>query len=386
MFGALFIGLSGMQAYSSGLRQVSNNITNLNTLGYKGSDVRFSDVFSDPGMGANQLGYGVTLSDQRLDFGQGDLRETDNDLDLAVDGEGFMVLLDGQEPRYIRTGSFQVNSEGYIVLSGTDYRLSVLDEEGNPQALSIDGYRSNPPAETTRIRFAENLSSTATEYNLPDVTVFNAEGEGDTWKVRFSRPAGGPAGEWEVEVTNGSGDVVGTQALKFNNGIIDPTTTQLDFTDASEGRSVVLDFGSNVTSFSSGEVSTLRAAEVDGYGLGQLIAIAVNATGDIELRYSNEQSHVLGAVSLATFQDPSVLQQMGGGLFKASSTKGLSFLSSESAKTGSVLSRRVEASNIDLSQQFGDLILLQRGYQASSQVVSVSNDMIQQLFGLRGQG
>jgi len=392
MFGSMFIGLSGMNAYSAGLRQVSNNITNLNSSGFRASTLGFNDLFSGSSqqgisyMGSGQQGgNGVNLSDLRLDFSQGELRQSDRDLDLAIEGSGFLVLENEGEYIYARTGQFEVNDAGDIVLSGTDYKLTVLDSTGRPQSLSVDNHRTGVPSATTRIEFADNLSSTSTEYTIPDVRVFNENGVESTWQVQFSREED-VTDEWTVTVTNENNDEVGSETLNFIAGTIDPSTSVLTFSDDEAGLSVELDFSEGVTSFSSGEVSTLRASDVDGYGIGEITTLRVNDSGHLEINYSNEQTEDLGAVALADFREPQNLEQQSGGLFVYNSTVGREFHSSESNRVGRVLSSRVENSNVDLSKEFGELILVQRGYQASSQIVSVSNDMIQQLFGITGRG
>lgn len=382
MLGSIFIGLSGMNAFSSGLRQISSNVTNINSTGYKSADVAFSGVFAQRA----DLGLGVTLDTPRLNFAQGELRQSDRDLDLAVEGEGFLVLLRDGEAFFARTGSYEVDTDGYIVLAGTDYRLAVLDETGNPTAISIDAYRTNPPARTTTVRFSENLSSTATNYALQDIRVFDALGEAETWRVRFERADGAAPGEWSVIVQDAQGGEIGRQTLRFINGVVDPATAHLTFADAQGERSVDFDFSEGVTSFSSGQVSTLRLASSDGYGAGEIVAVRVNEEGELELAYSNEQKKSLGAIALARFTDTRGLKQRDRGLFERESGPQPSLLTSAHGGVGRVLSRRLEASNVNLSKEFGDLILVQRGFQASSQVVSVSNDMIQQLFGIRGQG
>ncbi len=106
----------------------------------------------------------------------------------------------------------------------------------------------------------------------------------------------------------------------------------------------------------------------------------------VEIGYSNEQKKELGPVALADFRDPQALQQRSGGLFSDAGRAQRELLTSDDQRVGRVMSRRLEASNVDLAKQFGDLILIQRGFQASSQIISASNEMIQQLFGIRGQG
>ena len=391
MFGAIYIGLSGLTAYSNGLRAVSNNVSNLNTTGFKSADVSFSDITGSGSNGGLEYGYGfgggghgVALNSASINFAQGELRQTDRDLDLAMDGNGFFVLQDGDQVYYARTGSFSVNDEGFIVLSGTDYRLAVLDNNGRPVSLNIDDVRTNPPVATDRIRFADNLSPTATTFTLSDIKVYNANGAEHVWKIEFTRPAAG-SDRWTVKVTNATGVDIGTKELRFVNDTVDPTTANLLFTDAANGLSVTFDFSSGVTSY-SGPGSTLRAASISGRPTGTITKLAVNQDGELEISYSNNEKTELGAIAVADFRDPQRLEQRGNGLFVSDDYGQQQFLAASDTRVGTILSRRLEASNVDLSGQFGDLILIQRGFQASSQIISASNDMIQQLFGIRGQG
>lgn len=392
MFGAIYIGLSGLGAYSKGLQAVSNNVSNLNTLGYKANNVGFASIAGAGSVGGLEYGsgsrdangHGVTIKELTTNFGQGEFRQTGRDLDLAIDGNGFFVLLDGDQQLYTRTGSFAVNDEGFIVLQGTDYRLAVLDAAGRPVALNIDASRTDAPEQTTRITFADNLSSTATTFTVPDLKVFGANGEEYTWTAAFTRPANEP-NSWTLKVTDSTGRVIGEQPLRFQNGQVAQDTSELTFADASNNLSIVFDFSEGVTSFSSGTVSSLRAREVDGHATGALATLTVNDKGQLEISYSNEEKLELGAVAIADFRDPQSLERRSNALFAFSGFGQRQYLAASDVKVGTILSGRLEASNVDLGAQFGDLILIQRGFQASSQIISVSNDMIQQLFGIRGQ-
>ena len=392
MFGAIYIGMSGLSAYSKGLQTVSNNVSNMNTSGFKASNVTFSDVYGggsngglEYGYGFKAAGHGVSLNDISVNFGQGELRQTDRDLDLAVEGNGFFVLQDGDQTFYARTGSFVVDDDGYIILSNTKMRLSVLDANGRPVALNIDDARTNPPKATDSIKFADNLSSSATEYSVPDLKVYDKKGAENIWTVKFVRNQSVP-GAWSVSVSDAAGKQIGSKELKFIGGSIDPATSKLLFEDPANDLAVELDFSANVTSFSSGTVSTLRASEVSGHPTGTISTLTVNQKGQLEISYTNEEKKELGAIALADFRDPQQLEQRSNGLFRYGGYGQRQLLSAEDTRVGSILSKRLEASNVDLGGQFGELILIQRGFQASSQIISVSNDMIQQLFGIRGQG
>ena len=392
MFGSIYIGLSGLNAYSRGLQMVSNNVTNLNSQGFKSSTVNFSDLFGAQGdgglsfsSGEGSAGHGVEVGGSHYDMAQGELRQTDRDLDLAVDGSGFMMLMRGDEVAYTRTGSFEVDKDGYIVLSGTDYRLATLDSSGHPVSLSIDGSRSSSPQATTTVKFANNLSSDATKpVSVSNIKVYDTSGGAHVWTVSFAKDTS-VLGQWSVSVTDETGKAYDAQTFKMTGNGPDPSTTALTFADNTKGLSVSLDF-SNITSFSALDASTLSSGTVDGYGIGSLTSVTVNDKGELELGYSNSQKKQLGAVAVADFRDPSALKQRSGGLFTDSGSAGRQLMTTEDPRGGNVVSKRLEASNVDLSAEFGDLILIQRGFQASSQIISVSNDMIQQLFGIRGQG
>jgi len=392
MFGSIYIGMSGLSAYSKGLETVSNNVSNLNTQGFKAKDVTFSNVYGvgsegglEFGNGQTGSGHGVSVDELATNFEQGELRQTGRDLDLAIDGNGFFVLLDGNDQLYTRTGSFAVDDDGYIVLQGSENRLAVLDEKGRPVALNIDAFRTDSPEPTQTITFADNLSSTATEFSIPDLAVFGPNGEEQVWSIAFAREET-VADVWTVTITNAAGDEIGEETLEFEAGQIKAGGGKLEFEDEENGLAVTLDFTESVTSFSSGTVSTLRANDIDGHGTGALATLTVNDDGQLEITYSNEETLELGAVAIADFRDPQALEQRGNALFAYSGFGQRQFLSASDTRVGSILSQRLEASNVDLGNQFSDLILIQRGFQASSQIISVTNDMIQQLFGIRGQG
>lgn len=397
MLGAIYTGLSGLNAFSQGLQTISNNVANLNTLGYKATTASFTDVYSYGGGGLTffsggndaKAGSGVRFGAAQIDFSQGDLKQSDGDLDLAIQGGGFLVLLNDDKTYYTRTGQFAVDKDGFISLqSDKAYRLGVIDSASRTTALNVDAKRTYAPKATTAIKFADNLSSSATTASAADLAIYDSAGGKQTWTVKFDKVTGA-TNDWTVTVTDQSGNVMGTSTLKFLGSTVDPATAKLTISTTPTGAApleVALDFSSGVTSFSGGSTSTLRAASVDGNGVGALTKVGTDTTGHIQLTYSNDKTETLGLVALADFRDPQQLRRVTGGMFVNDHNAPTRVVGSEIEGMGRLLSKQQEASNIDLSQQFGDLILIQRGFQASSQVVSVTNDMIQQLFGIRGQG
>ena len=150
MLESIYIGLTGLNSYSRGLQSISNNVANLNTPGFKTSGLRFGDLFYTgtgvPGLlgsgGGVQFGAGVTYSQSLINFRQGDIRRSDGELDLAIQGRGLLMMLPGKDSPvqgrlYARTGQFGLDSEGYIAERTLGFRLGILTSAGSLQAFSV---------------------------------------------------------------------------------------------------------------------------------------------------------------------------------------------------------------------------------------------------------
>lgn len=395
MLGAIYTALSGMDAYSDGLMTISNNVANLNTSGYKAEDVSFDELVNSGGDGflgqqSQAGGYGVTLASPYTDFSQGQLQQTDSGLDLGIQGNGFLVVYNNGTEYYLRTGSFSVAPNGYITDQQGD-QLAVLNADNQPEALNISSEETNPPAATTSISFTNNLSSSGTTATVSDIAVYDSQGTEHNWTVTIDNPttdSSGTGTDWTVTVTDSNGDTVGTGTIDFANGSPVSSADTLTVTESVAGAAdlnVTLDF-SGVTSYSAGTTSTISTENVNGNALGTMTGVSVDTNGVVQIAYSNGQTVAAGSVALANFQDPQALQLLSGGLYKNSQTNLPQYFASGAAGIGTLESSEIEASNVNLSTEFGDLILIERGYQACSEVVSIANDMIQTLFGVQGQG
>jgi flagellar hook protein FlgE len=152
---------------------------------------------------------------------------------------------------------------------------------------------------------------------------------------------------------------------------------------------ITLDFGAaggfaGVTNFSAGADSTIRLGSQDGFAAGQIVSTAFDPDGTLVVSYSNGQTARGQKVALAFFQSPQQLEEQGGALFANPNDVPVTLGTAKSGVFGTLVGGSVEQANVDLAQQFSELIISQRGYQASSQVITTTNDMIDQLFQATG--
>ncbi|KVT78329.1 hypothetical protein WK59_24890 [Burkholderia ubonensis] len=388
MLDSLYIGMSGLTAYSKGLQTVGNNVANLNTPGFKSSTPCFQDLYDGRAAArdATRSGSGVAYAQAALNFRQGKLHSSTGQLDLAIDGDGLLALRDGDTVRYARTGRFHVADDGFVTERSSGLKLTALDAGGTVAPISLAGRLLDPPRATRVVRFTDNLSPGSTDFSVSDVDLYDANGAKHTLKVSFAPDAAVVPGRWKVTVTDRDGTPLQIGTLQFHGGIPEPGLDKIEVTLPSPKLTVTLDFSEGVTAFSAGATSTLRVSKQDGYAAGTLASMSIDDDGQLALRYSNGQTAKAGAVALARFADAQRLVQRDGGLFDASHLPPPLYAKSGDPLVGRLRTGATEASNVDLSGEFGQLILIQRGFQAASQLVSTSNEMIMQLFQMRGQG
>ena len=146
-----------------------------------------------------------------------------------------------------------------------------------------------------------------------------------------------------------------------------------------------LDFGADVTSFASGSLSTLAMTTQDGHAAGSLLKASFDNGGNFVLSYSNGQTDKQGRLALAGFSSTDGLEQVGSNQFVQRHGTAPQLGWAQEQAFGKISARRVEMSNVDLSREFSEMIITQRGYQAASQVITTANEMMQQLLDMRGR-
>lgn len=392
MLESIYVGMSGLTGYSQGLRVIANNTANLNTPGFKGASLQFADMFyansdsaGSESSARNQVGYGLTTYTTSLNFKQGDLRQTGNTLDLAVDGQGLFVLRNADgELRYSRAGQFEFNGDGLLVTRTDGSQVMSADGAGNFVPITLADQRINAAKATTTVAFQGNLpSTTANTQTVSNLVVIDSLGGEHTLSLSFTRTDQ----KWAVKVLEGT-TVVGTGTLEFANGKPTAETAKLkvDYKPAGqEAMPLEFDFSGEVRSFASGDISTLAVTRQDGYKLGALSSVSFDATGKLVLAYTNQQTVKGQQIALARFDASDAVEAAGDNQFRATDASAWHTGVADGLTFGSIRSGVLELSNVDLSQQFSDLVIMQRGYQASSQIVSTANEMLQQLFSMKSK-
>lgn len=392
MIDTIYVAMSGLHGYEQGLRTIANNTANLNTPGFKSSSLQFADMFSSSNgyaasgsVGQGQFGFGLNTVGTALNFKQGQLQTTGNELDLAVDGQGLFSLraADGSV-RYTRDGQFKFNTDGVLVSSTTGEAVLAFDGSGSLAQISIANLKGNPASATGKILFSGNLSSAVSTFTVGGITVVDGAGTSHTLAARLDAVVGSP-GSWAVTVLDGT-TVVGTGTLAFVNGKPDPANSRVAVTFNPPGQAPVplsLDFSGNVTSSGSTTASTLSMASQNGFGPGGLTRVTFDEAGVLLLSYSNGQTVRGARLALGRFSSQDSIGSIGDNEFEVKDGRAWQSGAAQEQGFGAVRAGMVEMSNVDLSQQFSDLVIMQRGYQACSQIVSTANDMLTELFAMR---
>ncbi|HHA2532475.1 TPA: flagellar basal-body rod protein FlgF [Stenotrophomonas maltophilia] len=379
MFQALFNSLSGMFSFSRSLDTVSNNVSNMNTPGFRGSDAFFTNV---------EGGFGSRITGDDMRTNPGDLRQTENATDLAVNGNGYFVLRDpAGDLHYTRAGQFRFDEHSLLVDSVNGYQVMGLDGSGNMVAIDLDSYRNIPAVGTSQVRVTGNIAPSSTTTNINAVTVFDASGASRVLSVKFTNNTANTPGSFLVAVTDSSGKSVGSGEVRFRTDGT-PLTGYAGMDVVLQGpggaQAIRLDFGTpgtltGMTSL-SGTTSSLSAKVTDGHGILAVNGITFDDKGVMQLTYSETEKRSGPQVALALFPNESALHLEGGRLIAGASVQERDIGRPGDTGFGRIRGFSLEMSNVDLTREFADMIVIQRGYQASSRVMTVSNEMIEQLY------
>lgn len=380
MLDAIQIGASGLQAYAKGLRVIAHNTSNLHTPGFRSQGLQFAELV-DPTTGQ---GHGIAAPGTRTDARPGELRQTGRPGDLGLDGDGWFVLRDPQgQVRYTRDGSFRFDADGRLVAA--DGAEVMGTEAGRRGVVSLTGRGTVPGTATSAVRLGGNLSSTTDVQTVGGLTVLDADGREHALSLRLTSTAATEPGTWRAELIDGTA-TVGTATLRFVDGRPDAATSRVAIVRQSAGgaaQSLVLDLA-DVTSYASGSLSTLAMASQDGRPPGTLTQATFDASGVLRLTYSNGRT-VQGPQLVLARATADAMLPVGKGRHVLAEGGSVAEGVAGAAGFGTVRAGAIETSNVDLSREFSELVIVQRGYQAASQVIATANDMLQELFNMKKQ-
>lgn len=379
MFQALFNSLSGLFSFSKSLNTVSNNVANMNTPGFRGSDTFFENIDG---------GRGTRISGEGLRTGAGDLRQTGTPTDLAINGNGFFILRDDSgNIYYTRAGQFRFNDQGLLSDSVTGYNVMSIDAAGNLSTIDLDAYRTLPPKATTAVNMVGNVAPGSPSIVVGSIRIYDATGALHTLTTTLTDNTAVTPGSYLVSVKDETGAVVGTGEVRFG---IDGTplaafnALTLNLTYLGATQAVVLNFGTpgafDGATRLSGIASNLGSQVVDGHPLLGVSTLSFDDKGVMQLVYSSSERRQGPQVALASFPNESGLELVGGRLIAGTSVQQREIGRPGQGVFGKIAGGSLELANVDLTQEFADMIIIQRGYQASSRVMTVSNQMIEELY------
>jgi len=394
MLDSIYIGMTGLTNFSKGLTAIGNNVANLNTVGFKGSELNFLDLYyrySDSGSNDQQSspyaqGGGVSVGSTSMRFEAGQVSQTSNDLDVAIDGNGFFILNQDGKTLYTRAGQFTVDDAGYLTCRDDGAQVYGVSG-GSLVEINIGGQRSNAPHATATVNLQNSLSVTDTSFDVSNITVYDTLGMAHQLTLHIVNDTANTSGRWTFDLLENSATVGSGEILYSGEGVplagYETVSVTYDPKNGATASQITFDF-SKTNSYSSAG-SSLSVASQDGYAAGFLIKTAIDTDGNLILSYSNGQTVNSQQLALAWFDNLAALQSEGGKRFTVLGETRRIVGAPGELSLGKLKTASVELSNVDLAKEFSNLIIIQRGYQASSQILSAANEMIQQLGDIRGK-
>ena len=425
---AMNSGVSGLQAESDALSVVGDNIANVNTIGFKSQRAVFEDVLGHSilaGTSSGMPGSGVRVGQVQQMFTQGTLQNTGVSTDIALNGDGFFVVkgsVDGVSSNfYTRSGEFNINKDGKLA---------------NTQGLIVQGYQANgdgtfaaatsdvtaptaalPARATTKLTVTANLDASAAIPALPfDVTdpantsnfsttmsIYDSLGTAHTANVYFAKTANNTYDYHVLVPTNditpgtAGNTEIGTGTLNFTtNGALNTLTTTtavtVNFSGATAGQAIALDFGTPIAGGGTGLDGTTQFASPanvssqtqDGYASGDFSGVSVDGQGIVTGLYTNGQKIAMSQLAIAKFRSNDGLGRAGQNLWIDTRDSGTAAMGTAgSGGRGATTGGALEGSNVDLATEFVSMIQHQRSFSANSKTITTADEMLQELINIK---
>ena len=407
MMRSMYAGVSGLKAHQTRMDVIGNNIANVNTAGFKASRVTFKEMLSQTlsgakapqgnrgGMNPQQVGLGVSLGSIDTNLVQGNLQSTGLGTDLAIQGNGFFVVNNGTQNFYTRAGALTLDENGNLVNASNGYIMQgwlanngIINTNSPLTGIRIPIGDTMAPQASTEAVFAGNLNSADPLPWTATMDIYDSQGEKHTLTLNFEPTDDNNQWNWTATIdgaTLGGSDkrtgtitfgsdgkfvsvTGGTFKINFNNGTEEITGFNLDL--------------SAVTQMAGD--NTLDGLYADGYSMGSLESFSIDNAGVITGSYSNGLTKAIGQIAIANFSNAGGLTRVGDTLFAESQNSGIAQIGAAgTAGRGKISAGTLEMSNVDLAEQFTDMITTQRGFQANSRIISTTDEMLQDLVNLK---
>ena len=411
MSSTYYTSLSGMTAASYGLQNTSNNIANMQSPGFKRSDVFYSS-----------LGHsGVTVGGHNTNFSAGNYLETNNASDLAIVGNGFFIVkLKNNELLYTRDGEFGFNHDGMLIDKHSGGLVQGYDKKGALIPIHQYGSKTSPGKATHSIDLKGDFVIVEQEKdpNTPDnpdpfkskyehikfgvVNIFDEKGKAHTVNLEFEAPGMPGSGqnsrdnlEWNLIAATCDDATItfDTQSIKFNfdnDGSAEQGSNTIHF-NLNGNQSVAVNFGeymqdknASVRLYKKNNAdhssTAIEVKQHDGYAEGKQIGFSFDDNGQISYHYDNGQSEEGVHVALAMFDDlEHTLVQAHDNLFRAKTIQGRNIGRPNEPGFGTIQPKKIESSNVDSTMEFGNIVVLQRMFQACSQIMDIDKQLLEEL-------
>jgi flagellar hook protein FlgE len=405
---------SGIDTMQTDLDTIGNDIANSETDGFKSGTAQFEDLLTEQlqpagaavgtslaSINPSSVGAGAEVSSIATDFTEGAVTQTGVSTDVAIEGNGFLVVGQNGQNAYTRDGDLQIDANGHLSTQTGGLVLGWSNGEPTsspPGPLSIIVGSAEPPAQTQNVDLGGNITADSTTPVTATATMYDAQGNAVPVTLTFTPT--GTANTWSLQGTvSGAASPLWTapqtvafaangQLASINGTAVGTGTTSLSIDNEPSnytwsGAAPQIDFpppGSEnaVTQFAGDQ--TIAVTSQDGYAAGTLDSYAIGSDGVITGTYSNGHSQSLGTVALAQFANPGGLDDIGNSYFTPTAASGNAELGAPGTDgLGSLQGGAVEGSNVDLATELTDLIEAQTAYQANTKVVDSSSTALQSL-------
>jgi flagellar hook protein FlgE len=431
IFGAMFSGVSGLNAQSQSLGMISDNISNVSTIGYKGAVSRFSTLVTSAASRTTFSPGGVQSNTTQLVDKQGLLQASSSPTDVAIIGKGFFVVNEANAPGlgdeffYTRAGSFNPDQDGFLVNTSGQFLMGwPTDPTGVPNVGNLTSLSSLQPVSvagiagsavtTTTASLGANLPATAANGTVQNVTVkiFDSLGVEHNLQFTYTKQS---ANVWRLAAQNPteaqSGTTSGTTAFNgganldiiFNgngtlagydvdtDGTVDtgtlPNVAISAWTTGASNSTVAVNMGTQNTADGLTQYAndfTTYFINQNGVRFGTFSGVTIDKDGIVTALFDNGETTAIYKLPLATFSNPNGLSAVSGNLYRESDTSGQVLLNeANTGNAGGVSPNSLESANVDIATEFTNMIITQRAYSASAKIITTADDMIDELIRIK---